>query len=290
MVTLPGSTDIGRVDLTVADSDTLSDFYTSVVGLQRLEQTGDRVDLGVASSTLLRLFEDPLSRRRGVSQAGLFHLAIRAPERLPLAFAYRRLREAGSLTGASDHLVSEALYGRDPEENGIEIYRDRSRRRWELTDDGGIRIVTWPLDLDDLEAMTKGVSSPHERLPTGTDIGHVHLEVTDLDRARTFYVDTLGFDIKARYPGALFIAAGDYHHHIGLNVWNERREPAGERGLRRFELCIPDRSLIDELADAIESTSLGETDVIDRSNGSVTVHDPDGIELSLRDPGLSSDE
>lgn len=290
MESLPQGTTVGRVELTVKDAATIGDFYTDIVGLQRLTQEGDSIDLGVDGTTLLRLVEEPLSRPRGRSQAGLFHLAIRSPDRFPLAFAYRRLRNNGHLTGASDHHVSEALYGRDPEDNGIEIYRDRSPDRWERTDDGGIKIVTWPLDLDDLEAMTEAASQPIDQLPLGTDIGHVHLEVTDLERARAFYVDLLGFDIKATYPGALFIAAGDYHHHIGLNVWNERREPVGEQGLRRFEIRLPDSDVLDAIADRLKGTSLGLTEILDTSDDAMTVADPDGIEISLTSEGMSADE
>lgn len=280
MRSLPEGTTIGRVDLAVGDRQAVVAFYTDVVGLDLLDATDQRSDLGVDATTLIRLHDAPQLAPRTPTEAGLFHLAVRTPSRSALGHTYRRLRQSGRLTGASDHLVSEALYANDPEDNGVEVYRDRDRSRWERTDDGGIRLVTWPLDVDDLVAVAEGDTTASTSLPSGTDIGHVHLEVTDLERAKAFYVETLGFDIRARYPGALFVAAGGYHHHVGLNVWNDRHEPTGGRGLHRFDIQLPVDADLDAIADRVGSVDLREAGIVDApSSDRLLIRDPDGIEL-----------
>ena len=248
---IPPETHVGPVRLTVADLDREREFYERAIGLRVLDDQGDddgsTLRLGADGTVVVELIGDPDAppRRRGTT--GLFHLAILVPSRADLAGALRRVVGAGGpLAGASDHLVSEALYLADPEGNGIEIYRDRPREEWRRVD-GQIEMATLPLDLDSLLAEQGEGESPHA--PAGTRIGHVHLHVADLAAAEEFYAGVLGFDVTVRgYPGALFLSAGGYHHHIGVNTWAGEGAPApppGTRGLRDFAIVLPGSAELD---------------------------------------------
>jgi catechol 2,3-dioxygenase len=250
-MTIAPDSHIGPVSLTVADLDREREFYEGAIGLRVLGDEGyadgSTVRLGADGTVVIKLNGDPDAspRRRGTT--GLFHLAILVPSRADLAGALRRVVGAGgSLAGASDHLVSEALYLADPEGNGIEIYRDRPREEWHRVD-GQIEMATLPLDLDSLLAALVEDESPHA--PAGTRIGHVHLHVADLAAAQEFYAGVLGFDVTVRgYPGALFLSAGGYHHHIGVNTWAGEGAPApppGSRGLRDFAIVLPGAAELD---------------------------------------------
>jgi catechol 2,3-dioxygenase len=272
--TMPTTTRIGRVALRVNSLDRVVPFYRDVVGLD-VSRDGDRAILTAGDDPLVVLGEEPDAPARPSDAAGLFHLAVRVPTRGALGDALFRVDAAGtSLTGASDHLVSEAIYLRDPEGNGVEIYRDRPRDDWTVTDDGGVEMDTLPLDLDGIREAAAG-----DDLSPETDVGHVHLEVTDLAAARAFYVDTLGLGIRTEsYSGALFVAAGDYHHHVGLNTWNRRRSPSKRsRGLAWFEFVLPSWETLDELHDA-----LGGDVPSERSDDTVVLTDGDGIEVRVR--------
>jgi catechol 2,3-dioxygenase len=229
---------IGRVRLRVADSDRLCEYYSRVIGLRAL---GDGV-MGV-DTPLVELIADPDAPSAPPGSTGLFHFAILVPDRPSLARAVQRVVGAGArFTGASDHFVSEALYLRDPEGNGIEIYRDRPRSEWEYEPSGELRMGTVPLDLESVMAELPGEDDPG--MPPGTVMGHVHLHVGDLGPAEEFYAGRLELDVTVRsYPGALFLSRDGYHHHIGLNTWQgvgAPPPPPGARGLEDFELLLPD--------------------------------------------------
>jgi catechol 2,3-dioxygenase len=270
---LPPETSVGRVALTVNDGTDVAEFYEAVVGLTVHERGGDRTVLGDGETPLLVLVEDSTASARPRPAAGLFHTAFRVPSRAALGAALERVEDVQGLDGAADHRVSEALYLRDPEGNGVEIYRDRPATDWTETADGEVRMTTEPLDIDGVRAAAAGGRTA----PVGTDVGHVHLEVTDLSAARAFYADALGMCVRTTADGALFLAAGDYHHHVGTNVWNGRTDPASGRGLAWFELVVSASGLdaaTERLTDAgyaVESTSEG-----------ATVTDPDGLGLRLR--------
>jgi catechol 2,3-dioxygenase len=271
---MPPSTRLGRIALRVGSLDRLVPFYRDVVGLD-VDRAGREAVLSAGDAPVVVLHEDPDAAPRPDDAAGLFHLAVRVPTRAALGDALARVdRSDASLTGASDHLVSEALYLRDPEGNGVEIYRDRPRDDWPVTG-GRVAMDTLRLDLDPIRAVAAG----RDRAPPSTDLGHVHLEVTALDRARAFYVDTLGLNVRTdSYDGALFVAAGDYHHHVGLNTWNGRREPAGDhRGVEWFEFLVPD-SAADPLCDSLVRDGHDP----ERSDTGFAVADPDGIGLRVR--------
>jgi catechol 2,3-dioxygenase len=266
---IPATARIGRAALTVADLAETVGFYRDVVGLAVQSRSDRAATLGAGGAPLLELVRDADAPPRARGQTGLFHNAVRVPDRAALAAALERIRDRGALDGASDHHVSEALYCTDPEGNGVEVYTDRSRAEWPRADDGTVEIGTVPLDLDALAAESDGADAA----PSGTDLGHVHLEVSSLDRARAFYADRLGLGIQTETRGAAFLAAGDYHHHVGVNTWNSRSEPAGGRGLAWFEFLLPDPEAV---ATARRRLSAAGLDVTDREGG-FEVADPDGI-------------
>ncbi|HEY9458127.1 MAG TPA: VOC family protein, partial [Gaiella sp.] len=240
---LPADTRLGAIRLRAGDIGLLRDFYERVIGLRAIASEDGVTALGAGDASLVELVSDPDAPPRPPRTTGLFHLALLVPARADLTRALRRVFENGwHLSGASDHLVSEALYLSDPEGNGIELYRDRPREEWPREGDE-IAMATLPLDLEDLLAEP-GAGDDAPAMPAGTVLGHVHLQVKDLDSAAAFWVDALGLDVTASlYPGALFVSAGGYHHHVGLNTWagvGAPRPPAGARGLDRFELVLPD--------------------------------------------------
>jgi catechol 2,3-dioxygenase len=251
---------LGPLRLTVADLVGTAAFYVRVIGLRPLGEADDGVvRLGAAvGPALVELVANAAAPLRARGSSGLFHLALLVPDRRALAEALRRVSAAGwRLDGASDHLVSEALYLSDPEGNGIELYRDRPREEWRRAENGELAMATLPLDLDDLlgelaadgeeradvRALLAAAPAEDPGMPTGTTLGHVHLQVSDLAAAEAFYAGSLGFDVMVRgYPGALFVAAGGYHHHLGLNTWASAGGPPadpGARGLRDFAIRFP---------------------------------------------------
>lgn len=268
---LPAETRVGRTALRVADLDGMVAFYRDVVGLHVLDRSVATATLGAGGMALLVLEADEDAGAR--AGPGLYHNAVRVPSRAALGDVLGRVREHWELDGASDHRVSEALYFTDPEGNGVEVYRDFPRESWPETDDGRAGMATDPLDLPALEAAAAG----GDRVPAGTDIGHVHLEVSSLDGAREFYVDALGFALRDTYPGAVFVAAGGYHHHVGANVWNERTGPAEGRGLSWFEVVVPEEGF-GAARERLAAHGYTPTDTDD----GIAVTDPDGIEVRLR--------
>ncbi len=256
---LPPTTHIGTVALTVNDLGFQTSFYERALGLRVLERDGQTVRLGPPEGpAILELSGDPDAPRRPHGTTGLYHFAVLVPSRPDLAQALRRVLEAGwRFTGASDHLVSEALYLNDPEGNGIEIYRDRPRDEWTRDDEGRLQMATLPLDLDGVmgEIDPAGAISPE--LPDGTYVGHMHLQVAGIPAAEDFYVRALGFEPTVRtYPGALFVSAGGYHHHVGLNTWESAGgspPPAGSTGLRSFELVLPSAEDAERVAEQARS-------------------------------------
>jgi catechol 2,3-dioxygenase len=277
-VTIDPRTTIGTVELNVADLDAQADFYREAVGLRELRRSTVTVELGAPGDELplVTLVHRPAGPPRPPRTTGLFHLALLVPTRAELARAVHRVTAAGRrLTGASDHLVSEALYLDDPEGNGIEIYRDRPREEWER-DGGELRLATLPLDLGGVLA---GVAAGDvgESVVAGTRIGHVHLQVSDISAAEAFYVGVLGFEPVVRgYPGALFVSAGGYHHHIGLNTWASAgapAPPADALGLGRFTVVLPDGDALSALVSSVAAAGHG--------SGSAEIADPSGNRILL---------
>jgi catechol 2,3-dioxygenase len=265
---------IGAVTLRARDLAGLTAFYRDAIGLRLIDQTPGTATLGVADVALVRLLE---GAERPTSPAGLFHLALLLPSRAALADWVAHAAATGiRLEGASDHLVSEALYLSDPEGNGIEIYRDRPRADWPRRD-GAIKMATERLDLDVL--LSEAAPKPYRGMPAGTRMGHIHLRVGDTAQAEAFYAGLLGFDLMVRYPGASFLSSGGYHHHIAGNVWSSRgagpRQP-GEAGLDRFALIARDATDFEAMRGRILAAD-GE-----EGPDGPTVADPWGNRLVLR--------
>jgi catechol 2,3-dioxygenase len=295
---IAAATTVGTVRLTVSDLDASVSFYERVLGMSAAARPDGTVALYAGPSgadaarngtpPLLELRGDPSAPALDRGATGLFHFAVLVPSRRDLAMALLRVaRSRWPLDGASDHLVSEALYLSDPDGNGIEIYRDRPREQWRRGPDG-LQMATLALDLDGLlaalsrdapSATAEGTAASIElpALPTGTRIGHVHLQVSELTATESFYSGVLGLEVTVRaYPGALFVAAGGYHHHIGLNTWHSAGAPApppGAVGLRSFELRLPDDASLEEVLARIERAQLAAERL---DGGGVLVRDPSG--------------
>jgi catechol 2,3-dioxygenase len=281
-------TAVGAVSLTVSDLARSTEFYERAVGLSARELDDGGVALGAAGFDLVRLYGDPSARPLDRRGTGLFHLAILLPERRDLAHALGRLAQARwPLDGASDHLVSEALYLSDPDGNGIEIYRDRPRDEWTRDANGALRMATLPLELDDVFGEIAGEAAVEidQRVPEGTRIGHVHLQVAELRQIEAFYADVIGLDVMVRtYPGALFMAAGGYHHHLGLNTWHSAggaRPDPGAIGLRDYELVLPSTAERDAILARAAAAGLP----LETAGGAPLLRDPsgNGVRLIVRD-------
>ena len=241
---LPADAHIGSVSLTVSDLDRSMSFYRDVLGFQALPREGATAFLSANSDrVLIELHErrDAVAKPR--RSTGLFHFAILVPSRAALGRSLRRLSDQQwPLSGVADHLVSEALYLNDPDGLGIEIYRDRPRDTWRSAN-GELAMATDPLDVQSV-ANEPGAEVAWQGLDSGTVIGHVHLHVARLDEGEAFYCGRIGFEPVVRgYPGALFVSAGGYHHHLGMNTWVGVGAPAPPEnavGLRSFTVAAQD--------------------------------------------------
>jgi catechol 2,3-dioxygenase len=272
---------IGLVKLRVSDLNRSIRFYQEVVGLKVLNQGDGIADLTADGMTsLVRLQEiagAAIPPRR--SQAGLYHFAILLPDRRSLGLSLRNLVASGIHTGQSDHLVSEALYIADPDNNGIEIYRDRPRDEWNYDAAGHVRMAVDPIDWDGL--LAEPGEAPWDGLPPGTIIGHIHLHVSDLAATRHFYDKLLGLDVMAQMGNAaLFVSAGGYHHHIGLNTWagvGAPLAPGNTPGLAYYELVLPDEEAKNAVVSRLQEAGVPVREEAD----SVALQDPTGIEIRL---------
>ncbi|MDX1417157.1 MAG: VOC family protein [Candidatus Promineifilaceae bacterium] len=272
--------EMGAVSLRVLDLQKTADFYQRVIGLELIEKTTAAVCLGSTAGPLVHLQHLPDGRPVRFA-TGLYHLALRVPTRRDLAnwFGHYGAQDAPFWQGASDHGVSEALYLSDPEGNGIEIYYDRPRAEWPVGLDGKLTMFTAALDLRSLQGAADGRS--WQGIAPETDMGHVHLKVADIVTARRFYVDILGFDTIVELPqSALFVSAGGYHHHLGLNVWHSRLAdplPDDGLGLVRYEIRFPSNAARDEVARKLERAQA----VVVRHAGTIYLTDPFGIDIAL---------
>jgi catechol 2,3-dioxygenase len=271
----PG-TDLGLVALTVGDFEGSLTFYQDVMGFKVLQQEAGRAVLGAGEKPLLVLREQAGAPPSPRSATGLYHFAILLPSRADLGRWLLHLAETGyPLGGASDHLVSEALYLSDPEDNGIEVYRDRRRDEWPRDAEGNLQMATDPLDLHSVIAQAQADPKPWAGLPEGARLGHMHLQVADIAKARDFYHGVIGFDIMFDWEpmGALFISAGGYHHHLGLNTWHSKGSgpaPEGSGGLRYFTVVLPGQDALSAIL-----ARLDNADVAYRNeDGGVVVEDP----------------
>ncbi len=266
------ATRIGVVALTVANLERSLEFYTTALGLSVARRSGAEAVLGVDGTLLLLLREQPGALPWMIdAMTGLYHFAILVPSRADLGRWLRHyLTTDYPPPGQGDHLVSEALYLRDPDGHGIEVYRDRPRDGWRWID-GQVQMGAGPIDVRGMLA-----EAPDELwtgLPAGTCLGHVHLQVGDIATAEAFYHGVLGFDVVARSTSALFVSAGGYHHHLGLNTWHSRDAapaPSDTASLRFFSLALPSDEARSAVAARLASANLAFQD--------------EGDALVIRDP------
>jgi catechol 2,3-dioxygenase len=281
---LPDDTHIGHAHLQVADLDRSLHFYAELAGFKLVSRNNGTAVLSATGSlpAHLILTEHRGARPKPRHSTGLFHVAIRLPNRHELARVFFHLVGNGwNFGGFSDHKVSEALYLSDPEGNGLELYQDRPRDQWPMSG-SQVEMATDPLDVNALLALAANDGIPWTGIAPGTDIGHVHLHVRDLPEAEAFYCDLLGLDVMQRtYAGALFVSAGGYHHHLGLNIWageGAPPPPPDAVGLRSFSLVIPDKQAWQTLVSRVEATGLP---LEEKAAGSVIIRDPSGNAVEL---------
>jgi catechol 2,3-dioxygenase len=253
------NTKLGYVHLTVSDLDRSLAFYQEIIGMQLHRREGQTVFLGADQGDLLKLTGRPDARRvAGVT--GLYHFAILVPSRTALALSLRQIAETRTpVQGFADHGVSEAIYLPDPDGNGIEIYRDRSREQWPFAN-GELQMVTDPLDVEGLLAELPGQAETWTGLAPETILGHVHLHVADIAEAETFYREVIGFDLMQRFGhSASFLSAGGYHHHLGLNIWAGRGAPSPPEdavGLREYVIRLPRQAGLDRVVDRLQEAGI----------------------------------
>jgi len=275
---------VGTVTLKTADLGLLIHFYTEVIGLELLHRSLEDAVLGAGSRPIIKLVSLPEAKQPPTSATGLYHAAILFPDRRSLAIKIAQITAQRIPLGEADHLVSEAFYLSDPEGNGLELYRDRPREEWKWGN-GSVVMATDPIDwtsfLGEIRRDDPDLSNP--LAPKETKLGHVHLKVADIDDSLRFYHGVLGFDVMARIPGALFVSAGGYHHHIGMNTWQSRggvppTEPS--TGLLEYSIILPDHAELDRVTNRIEAAGI----TIRRDNKAAYVQDPSQIPINLSLP------
>ncbi len=284
---------IGHVHLNVVDRVKAVRFYRDLLGLRSSGKASDASEFLTVQGD-----EEPILALSGAHgavpsavtlggqrHAGLYHFAILLPDRKHLANLYRRLaahRSEFYFEGSADHLVSESLYVRDPESNGIELTVDRNPSQWKRTA-SHIQMDTLPLDLKGL--LEGGEPREWGGMPAGTTVGHVHLHVTSIDRSLEFYSKLLGLHPTAHLPGAHFLAAGEYHHHVAVNSWlGEFLQPAedGAPGMDHFAIRLPNRRQLEGLVDHLTWQGAPVKRIDEEPFGQTfRVRDPDGIWVQL---------
>lgn len=277
---LPDATRLGRVRLQVADLDRSLAFYEKILGFRTIRRSADSVSLGPHGEDREIVHLHQLSTAKPVPRRGLlglYHFAILLPDRASLGRFVAHLSEVGAHAGMSDHFVSEAVYLTDPDGLGIEIYADRPRGAWRY-DEQQLYMTTNHLDVDDLISAANG--EPWQGMPRGTVLGHLHLYVDDIGKAEAFYHDALGFDkVVWSYPGALFMSAGGYHHHLGTNTW-ARGAPAAtdaDARLLEWEIVVPRAQDAVEAAKSVEEAGYPVKKIAD----DMVLTDPWGTALRL---------
>lgn len=272
---------IGAVALRVRSLPRSVAFYSNNLGFSLLQSNGREARLGVGDDHLLTLRGEAV-HRSATHATGLYHFAILVPSRAELAKSLRQLIDTETpLQGFADHLVSEAIYLADPDGNGIEIYRDRPRAQWPYRDEQ-LQMATDPLDVNGLLNEASDSEAEWNGLAAGTTIGHIHLQVSNLNEAVTFYRQTLGFDLVLRYgPSAAFLSAGGYHHHVGLNTWAGTGLPPAPddaAGLIWYTIDLPDKYSFEEQTERLATAGL----VLEERPDGRLVRDPSGIGILLR--------
>jgi catechol 2,3-dioxygenase len=283
---LPDATKLGRVKLQVADLGRSLAYYEQTLGLAVLDRGSGFAVLGPHDAHGAALVE--LREHAGAKPApqggrlGLYHFAILLPDRPSLGRFITHLAETDTRVGASDHLVSEALYLRDPDNLEIEVYVDRPRTTWKRSG-RELMMASDPLDLQSLASAAEGLA--WTGMPAGTVMGHVHLHVGDIPTGSAFFSDALGFDQTVwHYPGALFLAAGGYHHHLGTNTWagaGAVPASAGDAQLLEWTIELPDPANVEAIGESLTRSGFTAERRDDRDAASLVTHDPWGTHILL---------
>lgn len=276
---LPDATRLGRARLQVTDLPRSLDFYTKVLGFRLLSQQDGVATLAAVGDdrAIIELHGGASKPVPRGGRQGLFHFAILLPDRASLGRFFVHLSDTGVRAGASDHLVSEAIYLSDPDGLGIEVYADRPRETWRHE---GRELSMATIALDAQSVVEAAGGEPWTGMPAGTTLGHVHLHVGSLEEARAFYHDALGLDLVVwSYPGALFFSAGGYHHHLGANTWAKGQPSAApdEARLLDWEVVLPDVSSVDAARASLEIHG----HVAVRTDDGWSFRDPWGTQLTL---------
>ena len=270
---------VGQAHLVVQDLASVSAFYQKIIGLSVLETSPSGEVLGAGGKPLLTLTTGQNTTRAPGGAAGLFHTAFLMPTRSDLALWLTHVANNNvALQGASDHLVSEAIYLADPEGNGIEVYRDRTPQEWSYQADGTISMSTLRLNLQEL--YDSAPKATFAKAAEDTAIGHIHLQVGNIPEADAFYQDVLGLKIMARYPGASFFGSGAYHHHVAANIWNSRGAQARQdnmTGLSGYSLKFNEKAALDTAIAALDRMEIAT----ERQSDGIALKDPWGIGLKL---------
>ncbi|UHS55955.1 VOC family protein [Agrobacterium vaccinii] len=270
---------VGQTHLVVQDLASVSAFYQKIIGLSLLETSPSGEVLGAGGKPLLTLTTGQNTTRAPGGAAGLFHTAFLMPTRSDLALWLTHVANNNvALQGASDHLVSEAIYLADPEGNGIEVYRDRTPQEWSYQADGTISMSTLRLNLQEL--YDSAPKATFAKAAEDTAIGHIHLQVGNIPEADAFYQDVLGLKIMARYPGASFFGSGAYHHHVAANIWNSRGAQARQdnmTGLSGYSLKFNEKAALDTAIAALDRMEIAT----ERQSDGIALKDPWGIGLKL---------
>ncbi len=280
--TIHPDTHLGPLQLLVSDLQRAVHFYGEIIGFKTLQSENDFACFSADGKTpLLALKAFPRLKPRPPHAYGLYHFAVLVPNRMALARSLHHLLEMTyPLQGASDHLVSEAMYLADPDGNGIEIYSDRPAEEW-LWHKRQVQMETHPLDLDFLLAELGHGKVTWTGLAPETRIGHVHLQVPDLYEAEQFYRQALGFEVTTRYgSGAVFLSAGGYHHHVGLNNWvgsNGHAALNDVAGMSYFTVCVPDENELARLTEHLKQQRFA----FQASAGQIGLADPAGNKLAV---------
>lgn len=280
---IPDNTKIQSTELRVKDLKRSLNFYSHLIGFKTINQTENSAELSANGKQpyILKLVEDKSAVYRHKGTTGLFHIAIRLPNRKELARVFLRLfNNKVKFQGYSDHIVSEALYLADPDENGVELYADRPKDEWQY-DMGQIVMDTLPLNLNVItdELDDRDVWNG---IHPDTDLGHIHLNVSDLNKAQKFYSLILGMNVtNSAYNGAMFFSAGGYHHHIGTNVWssgNGSPAPENTMGLISYTINIPDKVYLQEIQKRASEAGL----IINEFDGKkMVLKDMDNIKINI---------
>lgn len=279
---LDAATSLGAVKLKVSNIQHSIAFYEQIIGLKATDITATSANLTADGNKVLVELEQTVAEYEGSRRGhtGLYHFALLVPSRAALGNVLRHFIDKQVAIGQADHLVSEALYLSDPDQNGIEIYRDRPRSEWKYDLNERVKMATDPIDWEGIIAEADQV--PFQGIDAGTVMGHVHLHVSDLNKAHQFYCELLGFSLESDWSanGALFVAAGRYHHHLGLNIWNGRGGtalPAHAAGIEYYTIILANA---EELATVVERLNAAGY-ATDKNEAGYMTKDPFGIGIQL---------